>query len=108
VVTRQLKKIGETLVVSAGVENILRVIHIDSLYFVAYPEAKFAGRIRVGQKAEIDVPLYGRDKLSGEVAFVDPGVDAGSGSFRVKVLIKNSEHKIPPGLHGVVTFLPGT
>jgi RND family efflux transporter MFP subunit len=107
VVTRQLKKIGETLVVSAGVENILRVIHIDSLYFVAYPEARFAGRIKVGQKAEMQVPLYGKEKLSGEVAFVDPGVDSGSGSFRVKVLVKNVDHKIPPGLQGMVTFLPG-
>jgi len=107
VVVRQLKKIGETLVVSAGVENILRVVHIDSLYFVAYPEAKFAGRIKVGQKAEVQVPLYGKGTISGEVAFVDPGVDASSGSFRVKVLVKNLDHKIPPGLHGLVTFLPG-
>ena len=107
VVTRQLKKVGETLVVSAGVENILRVIHIDSLYFVAYPEAKFAGLIKVGQKAEIQVPLYGKEKLSGQVAFVDPGVDSGSGAFRVKVLLKNPEHKIPHGLHGMVTFFSG-
>ncbi len=107
VVIRQLKKIGETLVVSAGVENILRVIHIDSLYFVAYPEAKFIGRIKVGQKAEMLIPLYGKEKIVGEVAFVDPGIDSNSGSFRIKVLIKNPDHKIPPGLQGMITLLPG-
>jgi len=106
VVVRQLKKIGETLVVSAGVENILKVVHIDSLYFVAYPDAKFAGQIKLGQKAEVLIPLRGQEKLIGEVAFVDPEVDSKSGSFRVKVQIKNPEHKIKPGLHGVAVFLP--
>lgn len=105
VVVRQLKKIGETLVVSAGVENILRVLHIDSLYFVAYPEAKFAGQIKVGQKAEIWIPLRGQEKLFGEVVFVDPEVDSKSGAFRVKVQINNPDHKIKPGLHGVAIFL---
>ncbi|MCX6899727.1 MAG: efflux RND transporter periplasmic adaptor subunit [Verrucomicrobia bacterium] len=105
VVVRQLKKIGETLVVSAGVENILRVVHIDSLYFVAYPDAKFAGQIKLGQKTEISIPLRGQEKLTGEVAYVDPGVEANSGSFRVKILVKNPDHKITPGLHGVATFL---
>jgi RND family efflux transporter MFP subunit len=104
VVVRQLKKIGETLVVSAGVENILRVVHIDSLYFVAYPEAKFAGQIKVGQKAEVLIPLRGQEKLTGEVVFVDPEVDSKSGAFRVKVQIENPDHKIKPGLHGIAIF----
>lgn len=107
VVVRQLKKIGETLVVSAGVENILRVVHIDSLYFVAYPSAKYAGQIKLGQKAEILVPLRGQEKLTGEVNYIDPGVEANSGSLRVKILVKNPDHKITPGLHGVATFLTG-
>ena len=107
VVVRQLKKIGETLVVSAGVENILRVVDIDSLYFVAYPSAKFAGQIRVGQRAEVQVPLCDQERLTGEVSYIDPGVEANSGSFRVKVLIKNPGHKIIPGLHGTVLFLTG-
>ncbi|MCX6907971.1 MAG: efflux RND transporter periplasmic adaptor subunit, partial [Verrucomicrobia bacterium] len=107
VVLRQLKKIGETLVVSAGVENILRVVHIDSLYFVAYPNGKFAGQIKLGQKAEILLSLRPQEKLAGEVTYVDPGVEANSGSIRVKILVKNPDHKIPHGLHGVATFLPG-
>jgi RND family efflux transporter MFP subunit len=106
VATRQLKKLGETLVVSAGVENILRVVHIDSLYFVAYPNAKFTGQIKLGQEAEILLPLRSQEKLTGEVAYIDPGVEANSGSFRVKILVKNPNHKIPHGLHGVATFSP--
>lgn len=107
VVLRQLKKIGETLVVSAGVENIIRVVHVESLYFVAYPSAKFAGQIKLGQKAEILLPLRGQEKLTGEVSYIDPGVEANSGSFRVKILVKNPDRKIIHGLHGVATFLTG-
>ena len=100
--------VRQELAAAQLVENILRVIHIDSLYFVSYPEAKYARRIKVGQKAEMQVPLYGNEKIVGDVAFVDPSVDPSSGSFRVKVLVKNPDHKIPPGLQGMVTFLPGT
>ena len=105
VVTRQLKKIGETMVLSAGLENILHIVVIDSLYFVAYPDAKYAGLIKVGQKVEIVIPLRGQEKLAGEVAIIDPMVDPNSGSFRVKVLVQNPDHKIIPGFHGVATFL---
>ncbi len=105
VVTRQLKKIGETLVLSAGLENLLRVVHIDSVYFVAYPDAKYAGLIQLGQKVEVLVPIRGQEKLAGEVANIDPMVDPNSASFRVKVLIKNPDHKIMPGFHGIATFL---
>lgn len=107
VVVRQLKKNGETLVVSAGLENILFVVHVDSLCFVAYPDAKFAGQIKLGQKAEVLIPYYSQQPVAGEVMFVDPVVDAKSGSFRVKVKIKNPGHKIKPGLHGVATFPTG-
>jgi RND family efflux transporter MFP subunit len=105
VVVRQLKKIGETLVVSAGLENIVFVVHLDSLCFVAYPDAKFVGQIKVGQKAEVSLPQRGQQPVVGEVIFVDPLVDAKSGSFRVKVQIQNPGHKITPGLHGIATFL---
>lgn len=105
VVTRQLKKIGETLVLSAGLENLLRVEVLDTLYFVAYPDAKYAGQINVGQKVEMVIPLRGHEKLTGEVAMVDPMVDPNSGSFRVKILIPNQDHKIIPGVHGLATFL---
>jgi RND family efflux transporter MFP subunit len=104
VVSKHLKHVGEALVVTAGVEKIMRVVHIDSLYFVAYPDAKYVRRIQVGQKAEVHVPLLGATRFPGEVVFVDPAVDANSGGFRVKVLVKNPDHKIPPGLHGTVTF----
>lgn len=105
VVVRQLKKVGETLVVSAGLENIVFVVHIDTLCFVAYPDAKFAGQIKVGQKAEVSISQRGLQPVVGEVIFVDPLVDSKSGSFRVKVHIKNPDHKITAGLHGIATFL---
>ena len=106
VVQRHFKKPGEVLLVSEAVENILKVVHLDSLYMIAYPDARYVEQIRVGQKAEVRLPLYGDRKLKGEVVFVDPVVDAASGGFRIKVLIPNLDHKIKAGLHGTVTILP--
>jgi len=106
VVAQHIKHVGEVLVITAGVENILKAVHIDSLYAVAYPDAKFVHQVRVGQKAEVRIPLETTPPVIGEVSFVDPTMDPASGSFRVKVLLKNPEHKIKPGLHVVVTFLP--
>ncbi|MCX7825533.1 MAG: efflux RND transporter periplasmic adaptor subunit, partial [Verrucomicrobiae bacterium] len=106
VVAQHIKHVGEVLVITAGVENILKAVHIDSLYAIAYPDAKFVHQIRVGQKAEVRIPLGGNLPIVGTVAVVDPVVDTASGSFRVKVLLNNPDHKIKPGLHAVVTFLP--
>jgi multidrug resistance efflux pump len=108
VVTRHFKKPGEVLVITAGVENILKVVHLDSIYMVAFPDAKYAHQVKVGQKAQVNIPLYGDRKLSGEVVFVDPVVDAASGGFRIKVLIPNEKHDIKAGLHGTVTLTPET
>lgn len=106
VVIHHFKKPGEILLVSAAVENVMKVVHLDSLYMLAFPDAQHAGKVYVGQKAEVQVPLYGERKLAGEVVFVDPVIDAASGGFRIKVLIPNPKHEIKAGLHGTVTLLP--
>jgi RND family efflux transporter MFP subunit len=106
VVVKHMKKPGEVLVVTAGVENIMKVVHIDSLYLMAYPDAKYVAQVRPGQKAEVRIPLMGNRTLPGEVVYVDEVVDAASGGFRIKVLIANPKHEIKAGLHGTVTLLP--
>ena len=108
VVQKHLKKPGEVLVITAGVENIMKVVHIDSLYMVAYPDAKYVTQVRLGQKAEVRIQLLGDRKLTGEVVYIDPVVDAASGGFSIKVLIANPKHEIKAGLHGTVMLLPDT
>lgn len=92
--------------ITAGVENIMKVVHIDSLYMAAYPDAKYVTQVRLGQKAEVRLPLLGNRRLSGEVVYIDPVVEPASGGFRIKVLIPNPKHEVKAGLHGLVTLLP--
>ncbi|MBI5394278.1 MAG: efflux RND transporter periplasmic adaptor subunit [Verrucomicrobia bacterium] len=106
VVLKHMKKPGEVLVVTAGVENIMKVAHIDSLYMMAFPDAKYVAQVHTGQKAEVRIPLLGNRVVAGEVVYVDAVVDAASGGFRIKVLIANPKHEIKAGLQGTVTLLP--
>lgn len=106
VVLKHMKKPGEVLVVTAGVENIMKVVHIDSLYMVAYPDAKHLAQVHLGQQAEIRIPLSGDRKLNGKVVYIDPIVEPSSGGFRVKILVPNAKHEIKAGVHGLVTLLP--
>lgn len=108
VVLKHLKKPGEVLVITAGVENIMKVVHIDSLYMVAYPDAKHLTHVRLGQRAEIRIPLLGNRQLLGEVVYMDPVVEPSSGGFRIKILVPNPKHEIKAGLHGLATLLPDT
>jgi RND family efflux transporter MFP subunit len=108
VVLKHMKKPGEVLVVTAGVENIMKIVHIDSLYMVAYPDAKYLTQVRLGQKAEVCLPLLGNRRLACEVVYIDPVVEPASGGFRIKILVPNPKREIKAGLHGLVTLLPDT
>jgi len=107
VVSKHFKRVGEVLIVSTGVENIMRVLHLDTLLFISYPDVRHIGLIRTGHKADIQLMQPRMPKLQGTVIFVDPAVDPNSGSFRVKVLVPNPGHKVPPGLQGSARFLVG-
>ena len=60
--------------------------------------------MKVDQIVPVRFAGVSEKKFDGKVVFVSPMLDAGSVSFRVKVLIDNPGHAIKPGMRGSADF----
>lgn len=86
-------------------DPIMRLAEIDPLHVeVVLPVSQF-GQVRAGQKAAVmpEAPLGGRYETT--VKLVDKIVDAASGTFGVRLELRNRKFAIPAGVRCRVRFL---
>lgn len=84
-------------------EPILRLAETDPLNVqVVLPAAQF-GKIRKGDRGEI-APETGPSRVEGRVAVVDRVIDAASGTFGVRLEVRNPNGAIPAGAKCRVRF----
>ncbi len=101
IVVKKYKEAGEAV---DRVEKLLDVVNIDQVYVQFYLDPKLMQSIKEDADVTVRFPVIGNDDFAGKVSFIDPRIDAGSGLFRVKVLIDNKNHRIKAGMRGVVDF----
>ena len=100
VVVQRLAQVGE----SVGNNEILKLAQIDPLHIeVVLPVAQL-NTVTQGMQATIypQAPFGG--EYSAKVKTVDNVIDAASGTFGVRLLLKNPGNKIPAGLRCQVLF----
>jgi RND family efflux transporter MFP subunit len=100
-VVKKYKEAGEAV---DRVEKLLDVVNIDQVYVQFYLDPKLMQSIKQDADISVHFPVIGNRDFKGKVSFIDPRIDAGSGLFRVKVLIENPDHTIKAGMRGVVDF----
>ena len=84
---------------------ILKLVRIDPLYAEIYAPARLLGNVRVGDRALIKPEPPGKGEYIGRVKVVDRVVEAASGTFGIRVELKNSNFTLPAGLKCQVRFL---
>lgn len=87
-------------------EPIFRLATLDPLHVeVILPASEF-GKVRVGSAALVfpEGPISG--EYPGRVDIVDRVVDAGSGTFGVRIVLPNPDQRLPAGLGCGVDFIP--
>src|SRR2546428_106580 len=94
-----LQEVIEHVLVEEGeavdrVEKLLDVVNIDQIYVQFYLDPKMMQSIKQDAEIPVRFPVIGNQDFSGKVSFIDPRIDAGSGLFRVKVLIENQDHHV--------------
>lgn len=78
---------------------ILRLMRIDPLYVEVVAPAALFGRIRVGASAQVTPDGLSQQKpYAAKVSVIDRVIDAASGTFRVRLELRNPNHAIPAGL----------
>jgi membrane fusion protein (multidrug efflux system) len=101
IVVKKYKEAGEAV---DRVEKLLDVVNLDQVYVQFYLDPKLMQTMKQDLEVPVRFPVIGTQEFAGRVSFIDPRIDAGSGLFRVKVLIDNADHKIKAGMRGVADF----
>jgi membrane fusion protein, multidrug efflux system len=101
IVVKKYKEAGEAV---DRVEKLLDVVNIDQVYVQFYLDPKMMQSIKQDAEIPVRFPVIGSQDFAGKVSFIDPRIDAGSGLFRVKVLIENKDHIVKAGMRGVADF----
>ncbi|HEV7867622.1 MAG TPA: efflux RND transporter periplasmic adaptor subunit [Chthoniobacteraceae bacterium] len=101
IVVKKYKEAGEAV---DRVEKLMDIVNIDQVYVQFYLDPKLMAAMRQDTEIGVRFPVIGPERFTGTVAFIDPRIDAGSGLFRVKLLMENQDHKIKAGMRGTADF----
>jgi RND family efflux transporter MFP subunit len=89
-------------VVAAGQEMFV-VADLSTVWVIAELYEKDFANVRVGSEATVIVPPAGR-QLKGRVSYIDPRVDPGSRTAKVRVEVPNAEGSLRLGMFVDVRF----
>jgi RND family efflux transporter MFP subunit len=84
--------------VSRAGSQILRLMRLDPLYVEVVAPASLLGRVKAGAMVEVTAEGPGQISHRARVSVVDRVVDAASGTFRVRLELRNPGLAIPAGL----------
>lgn len=85
-------------------EPILKLAETDPLHVEVVLPATLFGKIRKGDRGQI-VPETGPAQIDGRVVVVDRVIDAASGTFGVRLEVRNPNGAVPAGAKCRVRFL---
>ena len=84
---------------------IVPLEQLDPIYVdFTLPERELA-RIATGQGVEVKVQAYPGQAFDGTIEAIDPGVQVGSRSFRVRARLGNADQRLRPGMFADVRVI---
>lgn len=103
IVVKRFKEPGESV---DRTEKLFEIVNIDQVYIQFYLDPSLIEKLAVGDKIPVRFPASraGAQPREAAVSFIDPGIDAASGRFRVKLLLDNPNHDIKAGMHAEGDF----
>ena len=101
VVVKKHKEAGESV---DRAEKLMDIVNIDQVYVQFYLDPLLMTTTKEGQEVRIKFPVIANAEFTGKITFVDPRIDAGSGFFRVKVLLENKDRAVKAGMRATADF----
>ncbi|MGB5520371.1 MAG: efflux RND transporter periplasmic adaptor subunit, partial [Gammaproteobacteria bacterium] len=83
---------------------LLKIAQLDPLRVEVVAPVTYFGRVRTGMHAQVKTEFGSFDNLVAEVVVVDKVIDAASGTFGIRLELKNKDYQIPGGLKCSVRF----
>ncbi len=101
VVVKKYKEAGESV---DRAEKLMDIVNIDQVYVQFYLDPELMPATKEGQEVRVKFSVINNAEFTGKITFVDPRIDAGSGFFRVKVLLENKARTIKAGMRAIADF----
>jgi Cu(I)/Ag(I) efflux system membrane fusion protein len=89
--------------VTPGTE-LFQISDLSTVWAVADVYEAEIGRVRVGQRAILELPAWPAERFAGKVTFVSPALASGSRTLQARVELRNPGLKLRPGMYGDVTL----
>jgi len=100
VVAKRLIKVGNTLTPN---QAVYVVTDFDPLLAVLYVPENALARLKAGQPATLNADALAGKSFSGRVARLSPVVDPQTGTFKVTVEVRRTDHVLAPGMFARVS-----
>lgn len=104
VVMERVLNVGELAEAGVGRKPILRLAEIETLYVEALLPAETYQRIKIGSVGTVSPQMTGIGQQRATVTVVDRVLDAGSGTFGVRLELPNKDGRLPAGVRCTVSF----
>ena len=97
------KNIREQQYVKEG-DMLYRIAEFDPIWLYLDIYEYDLGWVRYGQQVEVTVEAYRGQTFSGMVTFINPFLDDETRTVKVRVNLKNPDHKLKPGMYASATI----
>ena len=92
--------------VQPGTE-MFQVADLSSVWVIVDVYAGDIARVRVGQRAVVEVPTYPGERFEGKIAFIYPAMAQATRSLQARIEVRNPGLRLRPGMYGDVTIEVG-
>jgi membrane fusion protein (multidrug efflux system) len=80
---------------------------LDPIYLDFFVPQQEVARIKLGEAVEVRIDAFADQVFAGEIAAINPRVDASSRNVQVRAALKNPDHRLLPGMYATVAIPTG-
>ena len=104
VITKKMMHEGEVSSLWAYKWEALEIMDLSSIKLECDISEKLKASLREGMDAEIKIDAYPGDTFTGRITTVNPLVEPGQRTFRIKIVIPNTDRKLTAGMFARVSI----
>jgi membrane fusion protein (multidrug efflux system) len=80
---------------------------LDPIFMDFFVPQQSVAQIRIGQTVAVKIDAYKDQRFDGEIAAINPRVDASSRNVQIRATLKNADRKLIPGMYATVDIATG-
>lgn len=100
------KNVLKGLFLQPGTE-LFQIADLSRVWLLADVYESEIARVKVGQKARLELAAWPGEAFEGRVQFIYPALNAGSRTLQARIEFRNPGLKLRPGMYGDVTLEAG-